>query len=455
MRSMDLFYLLKEAYNIKRNNKLSRNEILELQKKKLNNLIEYVLKNSKFYREFYGKYGIDLKNYKTIDYSRYPTIDKEIIIDNFDDLICTKDFNRKNLEEFISHEENWGKKYQGKYTTMTSSGSTGNPIIFVYDEKAWATVKAFFIGRVDTSHRIKFLKKERAASVIPTGGNFASYNLAQEAKNVNYETLILNVNDDFKELIKSLNEFEPTMLSGYSSSIASLAEEQLNGILHISPKRIFCSADKLTLDRRKIIEKAFGISPLDFYGATECLGMASENSESGKLVLFEDYYKFEIVDEKMNEVEPGETGNLIVTNLYNHVMPLLRYKMEDRLKKSKDQSFNFILIDEIAGRVVDDLYFENENGDTIKIGAPQLLGIYFKGVKKIQFIQGSKKSLRIKYVEREKIDPNKEITSLVMNVLKSKQLENSIKITIEKVEKIPVDSITGKYRQIIPYEKDS
>jgi phenylacetate-coenzyme A ligase PaaK-like adenylate-forming protein len=446
---MEIMHLLKEVYNIKKNNKRSRDEILELQKNKLNNLIEHVLKNSKFYREFYGEHGITLENYKMIDYNKYPTIDKEIIIDNFDDLICTKDFNREKLEEFVSHRENWGKKYKGKYIAITSSGSTGNPTIFAYDQKAWATVKAFIIGRVDRSHKINLLKKERIAFIIATGGNFASYNLAQEAKNINYTTLTLDVNGDFQEIINSLNEFQPTILSGYSSSIAAMAEEKLNGNLEIFPKRVFCSADKLTRNRKEVIERAFGITPLNFYGATESLGMGSEIPERGQLFLFDDYYKFEIVDEKMDEVNSGEVGDLIVTNLYNYVMPLLRYRMEDRLKKSKDQDFNFTLIDEIAGRVVDDLYFERGDGSREKITAFQLVGMYFKGVKKIQFIQEDRKTLTIKYVEREKIDPDKEIVSLIIEVLKSKKLEKDIKITIEKVDKIPVDSHTGKYRQII------
>jgi len=41
-----------------------------------------------------------------------------------------------------------------------------------------------------------------------------------------------------------------------------------------------------------------------------------------------------------------------------------------------------------------------------------------------------------------------------MEVLKSKQLEKEIKIILEKVENIPVDPRTGKYRQIIPYRQE-
>ncbi|UUV17242.1 hypothetical protein NRK67_04885 [Fusobacteria bacterium ZRK30] len=450
---MEIMHLLKEVYNIKKNNKRSRDEILEIQNSKLNDLIEHVLKNSKFYREFYGKHGITLENFKTIDYNKYPTINKDIISDHFDDLICTKDFKREDLEEFISHKENWGGRYKGKYLAMTSSGSTGHPTIFVYDQKAWATVKAFIIGRVDQSHKMNLLKKERIAFIIATGGNFASYNLAQEAKNINYTTLTLDVNGDFKEIIKSLNEFQPTILSGYSSSIAALGEEKLNGNLGIFPKRVFCSADKLTRNRKEIIERAFGVIPLNFYGATESLGMGSEIPERGQIFLFDDYYKFEIVDEKMDEVGPGEVGDLIVTNLYNYVMPLLRYKMEDRLKKSKDQDFNFTLIDEIAGRVVDDLYFEMADGSQEKLTALQLVGMYFNNVKKIQFVQEDKNTLKIRYVEREELDPEKEILPMMTEFLRSKNLEKDIKLIIEKADNIPVDPHTGKYRQIVSHKK--
>lgn len=450
---MGILGVLREACEMKRNMKLSREEILKIQEEKLYKLIEHVLKNSKFYREYYGRHGISLENYRDIDYSRYPTIDKSIIKNYFDELICTRDFKLKDLEEFVSHKGNWGKRYHRRYTVMTSSGSTGNPVIFVYDKSAWDTVKAFIPGRVDTSHRMKLSTRERMAFLIAAGGDFASYNLAREAEHINYSTLILDVNESFDRLVDAVRDFKPTVISGYSSSIARFAEEKLKGRLDISPRKIFCSANKLTLERRELIERAFGVSPMDFYAASEALGMASEIPLRRKMFLFEDYYKFEIVDEGMKEVSPGETGDLIVTSLYNYIMPLLRYRMEDRLKKSEVQDFNFTLIDEVVGRTLDDLTFERADGSTDSVSALQLVGMYFRGIKKVQFIQEGKDTLRVKYIAENNRDAEGEILPKLTEVLSVRKLDEHVKIKFEQVEEIGIDPVTGKYRPIIPLKE--
>ncbi|GLI54968.1 hypothetical protein PM10SUCC1_04830 [Propionigenium maris DSM 9537] len=450
---MGILGVLKEAWQMKRNMKRSREEILKIQEEKLYKLIEHVLKNSKFYREYYEKHGISLENYREIEYTDYPTIDKSIIKNYFDELICTEDFKLKDLEEFVSHKENWGRKYRDRYTVMTSSGSTGNPVIFVYDGSAWDTVKAFIPGRVDTAHRMKLSTRERIAFLIAAGGDFASYNLAKEAEGINYSTLILNVNESLEKIIEAVRGFNPTVLSGYSSSISRLAEEKLGGRLDISPEKIFCSANKLTPERRELIERAFGVSPLDFYAASEALGMASEIPQKKKLFLFEDYYKFEIVDEKLEEVAPGETGDLIVTSLYNYTMPLLRYRMEDRLKKSQVQDFNFTLIDEVVGRTLDDLTFEREDGSRDNISALQLVGMYFRGIKKVQFIQESKDTLRVKYIAEKNIDAEGEIFPKLVEVLAVRGLDSHVKVKFERVDEIEIDPITGKYRPVIPLKE--
>lgn len=451
---MGILGVLKEAWQMKRNMRLSRKEILNLQEEKLYKLIEHVLKNSKFYREYYGKHGISLENYRDINFTRYPTIDKSILINYFDELICTEDFKLEDLEEFISHRENWGRKYKNRYTVMTSSGSTGNPAVFVYDRSAWDIVKAFIPGRVDTAHRMKIMRKERMVFLITARVDAPSYNLAMEAEHLDYSTLILSVNDSFDSLVDAIRKFKPTIVSGYSSSVFRIAEEKSRGRLEISPEKIFCSGNKLTQERRELIESAFGVSPINYYAASEALGMATEIPQKKKLFLFEDYYKFEIVDENMEEVDPGETGDLIVTNLYNYVLPLLRYRMEDRLKKSEVQDFNFTLIDEIVGRSVEDLFFERTDGSVDNINGIQLAAIYFKGIKKFQFIQEDRNTLKIRYVPREKIDPNEEILPKIVKLLELKDLKDFVNIEMEEVEDIPLDPLTGKFKQIIPLKEE-
>lgn len=451
---MEILKILREVRRIKKNMKLSREEVLQMQQEKLHNLIEHALKNSKFYREYYEKHGINLENYKEISFEKYPTITKDMIMENFDDILCTGDVCKRDLEKFIGDKKNLGKKYKGKYTVATSSGSTGQPAIFVYDEKAWRTIKSFILGRVDPGHKLNILKKERVAFLILTGGPYAAYTLALEAQNINYETLIIDVHTPMDKMIEDLERFNPTIITGYASTMGQLAEVGFKRSLNIKPERIYCSADRLTDKSKKLIEKVFGVTPRNFYAATEALGMASQMENGKELFLFEDYYKLEVVDEFMRDVDPGGIGNLVVTNLYNYILPIVRYQMEDRLKKSKIQNHSYTLIEEIAGRVAEDFSFYFENGESKSIKSLKFVSMYFKGVEKTQFIQEERNTIRIKYVAPKKEEGiRKDIEGQMKKFLGANGLEGRVELRIERVEEIPVDERTGKFKQIIPYKE--
>ncbi len=110
-----------------------------------------------------------------------------------------------------------------------------------------------------------------------------------------------------------------------------MAREQLGGRIDISPKEIVCSADPLTEDIKKIIVEAFGVTPLNYYAASESPIMAGQCGKYKGLHLFDDWHCFEIVDDEYREVKNGKDGRLILTNLYNYTQPLIRYEMTDRL----------------------------------------------------------------------------------------------------------------------------
>lgn len=127
--------------------------------------------------------------------------------------------------------------------------------------------------------------------------------------------------------------------------------------------------------------------------------------------------------------------------------------MEDRLKKSQLQDFNFTLIDEVVGRTLDDLTFEREDGSRDNISALQLVGMYFRGIKKVQFIQESKDTLRVKYIAEKNIDAEGEIFPKLVEVLAVRGLDSHVKVKFERVDEIEIDPITGKYKPVIPLKE--
>jgi len=77
-----------------------------------------------------------------------------------------------------------------------------------------------------------------------------------------------------------------------------------------------------------VIERAFGCRVFDKYGSREFSGIAYEcEAHAGHHVVSEGYIVELLVDGR--PAEPGETGEVVVTDLNNYAMPFLRYRIGD------------------------------------------------------------------------------------------------------------------------------
>ena len=66
------------------------------------------------------------------------------------------------------------------------------------------------------------------------------------------------------------------MLVGYASMIRALADEQLAGRLHITPRAVNSSSEVLTGEARAMATRTWKIAPFNVYAATETGGIAAE-----------------------------------------------------------------------------------------------------------------------------------------------------------------------------------
>jgi phenylacetate-CoA ligase len=82
------------------------------------------------------------------------------------------------------------------------------------------------------------------------------------------------------------------------------------------------------------IEEAFGCKTYDIAGLTEIAAWGFEcEPQPGGDHIHDDYVLSEVLDiETGKPVGPGEQGELVLTNLYRHAMPLLRYRTKDIVK---------------------------------------------------------------------------------------------------------------------------
>lgn len=134
---MDYFKLLWDLYRLKRNTVKAKEQIKNLQNKKLRKLLKYAYENSKYYRRTFEEAGITREQISTLPISAFPTIDKDLLMEHFDDLVTNNDLKQNDIRRFDEEETVDQKKFKNKYHVVHSSGSTGKPGYFVYNEEAW------------------------------------------------------------------------------------------------------------------------------------------------------------------------------------------------------------------------------------------------------------------------------------------------------------------------------
>jgi phenylacetate-coenzyme A ligase PaaK-like adenylate-forming protein len=161
-------------------------------------------------------------------------------------------------------------------------------------------------------------------------------------------------------LVTRLNEWQPQALAVYPSVLNALAEEQIAGRLRIALANVATSAEVLTDETRRRVQRAWGIRVFDTYGATEYAPIAAECA-FGNWHLAEDGAIVEIVDERGRAVPPGETGERILLTVFGRrTQPLIRYEISDRVRERAGGCAcgrPFRMIDRIEGRIEDVLQF--------------------------------------------------------------------------------------------------
>ncbi len=440
-------------WRVARDEHRHRTEIIELQKVRLRRLLEHVLTHSRFYRDYYGSQGITAGKLDGIELRHLPPINKQIAMEHFDAMVCSPAITRTGVERFFSHCATPHVRYRDRYYVMHTSGSTGTPGLFVYGPKDWRIMQAL-VGTRILRYR-PGVRRIRYASLVKTDGHYAGIQLAQSAPGIAFKCLVLSIDDPTDQILERLQRFRPDLLGGYSSGLRLLAEQQLQGRLHIHPRRIVASAEPLDRAGHALVESAFGIRPVNLYAASESLALGASCAHSDGIHLFDDWHCFEVNDTPITQSpEPG-FGPLRLTNLYNYTQPLIRYELTDEIELADEPcpcGWPFTLVKEIAGRAEEVLWFKRANGSREHVHPAALIGINVPGLQKLQAIQTGPQEMLLRL--KTSGDPDRvtlEVKRQLSIALSPKHLDREITLRTQIVEEIQNDPSTGKYRFVVPY----
>ena len=301
---------------------------------RLDELLRATYAQSAYYRRLWGRDPAGLR------FEDLPAARKRDLMAAFDDWVADPEVDLASLRRFTADPTRIADPYLGRYVVWESSGSSGEPGIFIQDASAMAVYDALEAVRRPVMQPLqRFLDPwalgERYAFVGAVGGHFASTVSIERIRRLNPALAPRLASISFLQptvsLVAELNRVAPTIIATYPSAAVLLAEERRAGRLRIVPREVWTGGENLSPPMRRFVREAFDCPVTDSYGASEFLALASECA-LGHLHLNSDWAILEPVDAHGRPMPAGKAGaTTLLTNLANRVQPLIRYDLGDRV----------------------------------------------------------------------------------------------------------------------------
>jgi phenylacetate-coenzyme A ligase PaaK-like adenylate-forming protein len=316
----------------------------------------------------------------------WPVMHKAEAMRHFDDWVTDPRLKLDALRRFMARPEAVGQPFVAGCHAWESSGSSGEPAIFVQDAQALAVYDALEAARRPVLLWRRWLDPaylgERLAFVGATGGHFASTVSVERLRRLQPWLAGRLQGHSFlqpmADLVDALNRQAPTVLMTYPSTALLLAEEASAGRLRLPLCELWTGGEGLSPAMRARVSAAFGCPVAQSYGASEFLSLASE-CRCQRLHLNADWVVLESVDEHHRPVPDGHPGSTtLLTNLANRVQPLIRFELGDRIVLHGPQRCacgSALPVIEVQGRVDDLLSLADASGRTVRLSPLALVTV--------------------------------------------------------------------------------
>lgn len=416
----------KIVFDIRERNKLTIEEMIEIQETLIKQLIKHVYKNVPYYRKIMNKQNINPGMINSIeDLMVFPILTKSEIRENIDL------FKAENIKRTIDNP---------------TGGTTGSPLTMKtthnesrYNFAIYEVREKEEFGMHTGLKTATFLGKH---IVNPKAKEPPFWRHSKSLNQTMYSVYHMN-NETLKYYVKNLKKDTPVYLTGYVTPIFQLANYIItNEVEPIRIKVVFLSSETLHLWQKEIIEEAFLCQVCNGYSQAEGVAFIS-SCKNGQLHVNPDYGVVEFL-----KVKDSDYYEIVGTTLFNYSMPLIRYRTGDYVILNDSDSCEcgkptYPLIKEIIGR--DDSLLKSQSGKIISSAAISLIFKFFPEIYECQIIQESISNisvlLNLKIPINERLET--EFKAKLINVI-----GNEFDIDIIEVNEINKTS-SGKSKLII------
>ncbi|MBL4574587.1 MAG: phenylacetate--CoA ligase family protein, partial [Opitutaceae bacterium] len=370
-----------------------------------------------------------------------------------DDIITYEDFQKLPVcsrEDIVNFKDQMiVKNLQGNIIDKATGRSTGVPMQFAitqdsYEWRVAATQRGYQWAHCEAGQHTLYIWGGEIGN--PSYFSKLKINLYHRVFNRKMFNLFNFNEDEMKNCLNYINKKRPTGIVAFTSAIYNLAKFVDSNKLSVSPiSAVITGAEKLHDYQRTLIENVFQTKVFNTYGCREFMLIAAECEQHEGLHVTMDNLLVEILKDG-KPAQPGETGEVVITDLHNYGMPFIRYKNGDvAVQGNKPCSCGrgLPLIKDIDGRKMDEIIATD--GKIISGGYFPHLMKEFSAINKYQVIQKSKNQLQIKLVLKR--DLTQEQFQFCQSEIK-KVFGQDMNIEFDIVNDIPLTP-TGKYRVTI------
>ena len=421
---------------------MSRDELADLQSKRLVKVVNRVYHNVEYYRKKMQAVGIepgDIQGIEDLDKLPYTTKD---------DLRDTYPFGL-----FAAPQSEIVRIH-------ASSGTTGKATVVGYTRKdidTWAecVARALTMAGVTRGDTIQVAY----GYGLFTGGLGAHYGAEHLGA-----TVVPMSTGNTKKLTTMMIDFGVTAIACTPSYLLHIAETLVaNGdIPNIKLKAAICGAEPWTEQMRLQIEDKLHISAHDIYGLSEIMGpgVACDCKYHKGLHVFEDHFLPEIIDpETLKPIGAGQTGELVFTTLTKEGLPLIRYRTKDLTSISYDKcecGRTLARISRFKGRSDDMLIIRGVNVFPSQVEAALLeMGgttpHYMMIVDRVNNLDTLE--VQVEVEERFFSDEIKELENLTKKIAHAIQQAIGLAVKVKLVEPKSIERSMGKAVHVIDKRK--
>ena len=295
---------------LQRSQWLKREQIVEIQARRLREMVNHAYRKVPFYRRLYDSVGVDvssIKNARSID--RLPAI------------------NRQLVRSIPLRERTAADTDLSVCLVRTTSGSTGAPITFLDDPdsasyRAALWLRRFWVFGVRPQHKAcVVVPGSRRGSMFSSTKGLSGWLLKGRVRR-------LSLAEDTDDHIRLISAWKPDVLVAPPSYYRTLIEfsERAGQSLHL--KIALANGEMLSSSTRKLISDRLHARVFSTYGVAEAGPIAWEcPTHSGYHVNAESSIVEFLRDGE--QVRAGESGEVCVTNLWRKPTPMLRYLVGD------------------------------------------------------------------------------------------------------------------------------